>query len=133
MWTDFKAFLFKQNVIALAIAVVIGAATNEVVKSIVDNLIMPVVALITPADINWTELRFEVRGAVFGYGLVLAALLNLLIVAFVVWRISKALIKEPPKPAGPTMRDCPHCLQKIDGRATRCAFCTSEVAQLAAA
>lgn len=128
MWQEFKAFLFKQNVLALAIAVVVGAATNDLVQAIVQQFIMPLVALITPSSIEWEELAFQVGGSTFGYGLVIAAFINLVIVAFVVWRVSKALIKEPPAPEGPAMKDCPFCLQKIDARATRCAFCTSEVA-----
>jgi len=128
MWQEFKAFLFKQNVIALAIAVVMGAATNEVVQAIVEHLIMPLIGIFLPADIDWTQMAFTVAGSTFTYGMVISALIHLLIVSLVVWQIAKALIKEDVKEEGPSMVDCPFCIQKIDARASRCAFCTSEVA-----
>ena len=57
----------------------------------------------------------------------LLAIPHLLIVGLVVWQISKLLIREEPKPEGPAMKDCPYCIQKIDARATKCAFCASAV------
>lgn len=131
MWTEFKAFLLKQNVIALALAVVIGAAANETVKSIVDNVIMPVVAIATPAGIKWEELAIPLGDSQpITYGLVLASLLKLVIVSVVVWRISKLFIREEVKSSNPATRDCPFCVQKVDARANRCAFCTSELAPI---
>jgi large conductance mechanosensitive channel len=127
MWKEFKAFLFKQNVMALAIAVVMGAATNEVVQAIVEHLIMPLVGILLPEDIDWTQMAFTIAGSTFTYGMVISALIHLFIVGFVVWQISKLLIKEEPKPEGPAMKDCPYCIQKIDARATKCSFCTSAV------
>ncbi len=131
MWNEFKAFLLKQNVIALALAVVIGAAANETVKSIVDNVIMPIVAVATPSGIVWSELAIPIGDSqAITYGLVIASLLNLLIVAFVVWRIAKIFIREETKTANPATRDCPFCVQTVDARAARCSFCTSELVPL---
>lgn len=128
MWNEFKAFLFKQNVIALALAVVIGAAANETVKSIVDNVLMPIVAVATPNGIVWSELAIPIGDSqVITYGLVIASLINLLIVALLVWRISKLFIREEVKSAEPATRDCPFCIQTVDARAARCSFCTSEL------
>ena len=59
MWRDFKSFLIKQNALALAIAVVIGAALNDVVKSLVDNIIMPIVGYATPNG-DWRAATFNV-------------------------------------------------------------------------
>ncbi len=123
MWHDFKSFLLKQNALALAIAVVIGAAMNQVVTSLVDNLIMPLVALITPNS-SWQEWSVTVGSSVFGIGQIFGALLNFVIVGFVVWRLSKLL---PAPPAGPATQECPSCFSTIDPRATRCPHCTSTV------
>ena len=123
MWREFKAFLLKENVLALAIAVVIGAALGKVVTAVVDDFIMPVVAVVTPGG-NWRAAVVEVGRVQFLVGDFFSHLLNFLIVGFVVWRISKALIK--PAPDSPT-RPCPFCRMQIDKTATRCGHCTSQV------
>ncbi len=129
MWQDFKAFLIKQNVIALALAVVIGAAANETVGAVVDNVLMPIVAVATPAGIEWEELAVPIGASQsITYGLVIASLINLLIVSLLVWRISKLFIREKVTAAKPATRDCPYCVQTVDARAIRCSFCTSELA-----
>ena len=123
MLRDFKAFLLKQNVIALAIAVIIGAALGAVVKSLVDDLIMPIVAVITPSG-NWQEATLQLGPAKLMIGRFLASILNFAIVGFVVWRISKAFLK--PDVVAPTT-PCPACKMPIDPAATRCPHCTSPV------
>lgn len=123
MWKEFKAFLLKQNALALAIAVVLGAALNQVVTSIVDNFIMPLVALVTPNS-SWENWAFTIGTSVFGVGKFLGAVLNFVIIGFVVWRLSKLI---PAPPSGPAMRECPKCYTMIDPRATRCPSCTSEL------
>lgn len=127
MWNEFKAFVLKQNVVALAIAVVLGSATNDVVQAIVEHLIMPLVGIVLPADIDWTQMAFTIAGSTFTYGMVISALIHLLIVGFVVWRISKLFIKEEAAAPAPATKECPHCIQIIDARATKCSFCTSAV------
>ncbi len=123
MFRDFKSFLLKQNALALAIAVVLGAALNQVVTSIVDNFIMPLVALITPQS-AWQDWAFTVGSSTFGVGKFLGALLNFIIVGFVVWRMSKLM---PAAPAAPATQDCPRCFSTIDARATRCPNCTADL------
>ena len=127
MWKEFKAFVLKQNVVALAVAVVMGAATNDVVQAIVEHLIMPLVGIFLPADIDWTQMAFTIAGSTFTYGMVISALIHLLIVGLVVWQISKMLIKEEPSDPAPATKECPFCIQLIDARATKCSFCTSAV------
>lgn len=123
MLSDFKAFLLKQNVLALAIAVVIGAALGNLVQGVVEDFIMPIVALVTPGG-NWQQ--WTTPGAIaFKVGDFLGRLLNFLIVGFVAWRISVALIK-PEKPSEAT-KPCPFCRMNIDAEATRCAHCTSQL------
>lgn len=120
MWKEFKAFLLKQNALALAIAFVIGVALNKVVTAIVDDFIMPVVGAITPSG-EWQKATLDIGMVKFGIGDFLSALLNFLIIGFVAWRLSK-LVPAAPEP---TTKTCPYCFSTIDPRATRCPHCTA--------
>lgn len=123
MLRDFRTFLVKQNALALAIGVVIGAALTKVVTAIVDDIIMPIVAVAQPGG-NWKTATLDVGPFHFLVGDLLNAILNFLIIGFVVWRISKAFMK--PDPAAPT-RTCPFCRMTTDVAATRCPHCTSQL------
>lgn len=129
MWMEFKAFLIKQNAIALALAVVIGVALDTVVKAIVDGAIMPIVAAVTPDPARWQTLTLDVGPLHFKPGLIIGALINFAIVGFVAWRISRALLKDDPE--SPT-RKCEFCKMDVDAAATRCPHCTSQLAPVAA-
>lgn len=122
MIKEFKDFLLKQNIVALAIAVVVGTALGVLVKALVDDFIMPIIAAIGPGG-AWQTATWNVGSVKFGVGDFLAALINFLIIGFVAWRISRIFIK-PDKP----MRDCPFCRMSIDAAAARCAYCTSQLA-----
>jgi large conductance mechanosensitive channel len=124
MWREFKAFLVKENVLALAIAVVIGAALAKVVSALVADFIMPIVTFAVPGGAwrTWTVDAGPVR---FAVGDFIGALLDFLIIGFVVWRISKAFIR--PKAAA-AVKNCPFCVMAIDPAATRCPHCTSQLA-----
>ena len=125
MWREFKAFLIKQNALALAIAVVIGAALNKLVTALVDDFIMPIVGTVTPGG-DWQKTTWNVGPVRFGVGDFLSALLNFLIIGFVAWRISKAFIRPEPAATADT-KICPFCRMTVDVAATRCAHCTSEL------
>jgi large conductance mechanosensitive channel len=127
MWNEFRAFLIKQNMLALAIAVVIGAATNDVIQGLVNDFIMPLINAVSPAK-AWQDLRFPQSGPVqFTYGHFLSVLLKFVIVGFICWRLTLMIIK-PAKPEDkPATRECPFCRQNIDARATRCPHCTSQL------
>ncbi|MGQ0714327.1 MAG: large conductance mechanosensitive channel protein MscL [Gemmatimonadaceae bacterium] len=131
MWREFKAFLVKENVLALALAVVIGAAMGKLVTAIVNDFIMPIIAVVTPAG-NWRTATLDIGPVQFLVGDFLSVLLDFLIVAFVVWRISKAFIGPAPATAKPATRECPYCVSAIDARATRCAHCTATIDRKAA-
>jgi large conductance mechanosensitive channel len=125
MWQEFKAFLIKQNALALAIAVVIGAALNSVVTALVDNIIMPIVGAATP-DGAWRTATLDAGPVKFGIGPLAAALLNFFIVGLVAWRFTKAFIRPGPEP--PPTKTCPFCqMGDLDLRATRCPHCTSQL------
>jgi len=93
MWQDFKAFLIKDNVIGLAIAVIIGLTLNKLVTSVVDDIIMPLVGAMTPSG-DWRALMLQVGSVQFGVGDLMGNILDFVIVAFVVFLIVKAFIKE---------------------------------------
>jgi large conductance mechanosensitive channel len=125
---EFRAFLLKQNIIALAIAVVVGTALNAVVQSVVDQIIMPFVGAATPGG-AWREYKLHLGPVALGIGALASALLNFAIVGFVAWRISKLLIKaEAPAATPPPTQTCGFCYTTIDARATRCPSCTSQLA-----
>jgi large conductance mechanosensitive channel len=124
MLSDFKAFLLKQNVLALAIAVVVGSALNKLVTAVVDDWIMPIIGTVTPSG-EWQKATWDVGAVKFGVGDFASALLNFFIIGFVAWRISKMFIKPEPAPAGPATKMCAFCKMTIDATATRCAHCTS--------
>jgi large conductance mechanosensitive channel len=121
MVNEFKEFLLKQNVIALAIAVVVGTALNTLVKSVVDGFIMPILLVFQPGG-DWQTAKWTAGPFTFGLGGFLAAVINFIIVGFVAWRISKLFIRDVPK------KDCPFCKMSIDAGATRCPNCTSQLA-----
>jgi large conductance mechanosensitive channel len=124
MIKEFKDFLLKQNIVALAIAVVVGTALNTLVKALVDDFIMPIIVAIGPGG-EWQTATWNVGPVKFGVGDFLAALINFLIIGFVAWRISKIFIK--PEAEAPK-KDCPYCRMSIDAAATRCPNCTSQLA-----
>lgn len=126
MWREFNAFLVKQNVIALAIAFIIGVATSELVQALVSDFIMPVIEAVSPAD-DWEAATLTVGKVEFLVGHFLAALLNFAIILAVAWQLSKSFIR-PNAEARPATRNCPYCRQSIDAEASRCAFCTSQLA-----
>jgi large conductance mechanosensitive channel len=127
MWRDFKAFLLKQNILALALAVVVGTATNDLVQAIVRDFIMPLVEAVTPTD-AWREATLQVGPVAFLVGDFAAVLLNFVIIGFVAWRITKMLIKPAPPGEQPAIKKCRFCRMEVDAEASRCAYCTSELA-----
>jgi large conductance mechanosensitive channel len=126
MWKEFKAFLVKENVLALAIAVVVGGALNKLVTALVDDFIMPIVAVATPDPKSW-QTQVAPGPIPFKIGDFGSALVNFLIVGFVAWRISKAFIRPAAAAAAPATKNCPFCKTSIDAAATRCAHCTSQL------
>jgi large conductance mechanosensitive channel len=126
MWKEFKTFLVKENVLALAIAVVVGGALNKLVAALVEDFIMPIVAVATPDPKSWQTV--VTPGPIpFKIGDFGSALVNFVIVGFVAWRISVAFIRPAPAAAAPATKNCPFCKMTIDVAATRCAHCTSQL------
>lgn len=130
---EFKEFAMRGNVLDMAIGVVIGAAFKAIIDSVVNDLISPLIGIIFKKD--FSALTFTIRGVTFGYGSFITAVINFLIVAFVLFIIVKTANaasnlrkkKVEEAPAAPTTKKCPYCLSEIAIEATRCAHCTSKL------
>ena len=106
MLEEFRKFISKGNVLDLAVGVIIGGAFGAIVKSLVDDVLMPLIGLIL-GGINFTGLAFTVGSATVTYGNFIQAIVNFLIIAFVIFQIVQMANKlnpppPPPPPAGPT-------------------------------
>jgi len=123
---EFRNFLFKENFLALAIAVVVGGAAGKVVQAIVDDFIMPIVGAAAPQG-EWQKATLDVGPVKFGVGDFASVFLNFLIVGFVIWRISKVFEKPAAPAAEPDTKPCPFCRMQIDAAAVRCPHCTSQL------
>lgn len=131
MLKEFKEFVMRGNVLDLAVAVIIGGAFGKIVSSLVNDILMPLIGLVL-GGINFSELALTVGDAVVAWGAFVQAIIDFLIIAFVIFLIIKATNKTrkkevPAPPAEPTTRDCPYCFTTISIKATRCPNCTSEI------
>jgi large conductance mechanosensitive channel len=123
MIRGFKDFLLKNNVLALAVAVIVGGAVGKVVTSLAADIIMPVISPILPSG-DWRKAQVMIGGAELKWGSFLGNVIDFVIIAFVVYVITKALIKEaPPAPT----KTCPRCKETIVPEATKCKFCTADI------
>jgi len=131
MLKGFKDFLFRGNVIDLAVAVVIGGAFGAVVAAFVKDLLTPLIAAIVGKP-DFSGLTFAVNNSKFLYGDFINATVSFLLVATVVYFVivvpMKAItdrMKPKEAPAPPATKSCPECLSEIPIGARRCAHCTS--------
>src|SRR3954449_2488633 len=136
MIKGFKEFLLKNNVLALAVAVIVGGAVGKVVSSLAADLIMPLISMVLPSG-DWRNAKLVLSRSVgpdgkeainsINYGTFFGNVIDFIIIALVVYLITKALIKEaPPAPAVP-MKTCARCKESVAIDATRCKFCTSDL------
>jgi large conductance mechanosensitive channel len=131
---EFRAFILRGNVVDLAVGVVIGAAFGTVVTSFVKDILTPITGIFGNFK-EFDRLIWHIGGrATLRYGTFLNNILSFLLISasvffMVVKPVNKlmSLRKTEPDVESPK-RDCPHCLSSIPAAATRCAFCTQEVA-----
>jgi large conductance mechanosensitive channel len=148
MFKEFKEFAMRGNVVDMAVGIIIGAAFGTIVKSLVADIIMPPIGLLL-GNVDFSNLFIVLKeGATAGpfnaladaqkagavtinYGLFINTVISFLIVAFAIFIVIRTINKlkreEEAPEEEPTTRDCPQCLSAIPIKATRCAFCTSEV------
>lgn len=147
---EFKEFISKGNVIDLAVGVIIGGAFSGIVTSLVENIITPVISLLTGrvafadlfyaldgGDYKTLEEAQAVGAATINYGLFIQAVIDFLIIAFVIFLLVKGINKirnagkkeEAPAEEAPTTKKCPYCTSEISIEATRCPHCTSQLAE----
>lgn len=139
---EFRDFAVKGNMMDLAIGMIVGTAFTGIVKSLVDDIFMPVISIFTgKLDFtNWfialdgkeyatLELAKEAGAATLNYGNFISGLINFIIMALVVFMIVKALnkLKKEETKAAPTTKKCDFCKSEIALDATRCPHCTSEL------
>ena len=135
---EFKKFISRGNVMDMAVGVIIGGAFTAIVNSLVNDIFMPVLSLITGGfDIAGMSVSFGVgdNAATLNYGAFLSAVINFLLIALVIFCIIKAmntakdkmLKKQEEEAPAPTTKKCPYCMAEIDIQATRCPHCTSEL------
>ncbi len=126
---EFKTFAMRGNVLDMAIGVVVGGAFTAIINSVVNDLISPLIGLIFNADFSGVGLT--IGDVTIGFGSFINAVINFIIVAFVLFCVMKgvnklaASHKKPEAPAAPTTKKCPYCLSEIPIEATRCGHCTS--------
>ncbi len=124
---EFKAFALRGNMMDMAVGVIIGGAFSNIVTSLTDNFINPILNFVTRAE-NYTLQDVSKFASNF-----VSALVNFLIMAFVLFCLLKAvnklasLGKKPEVPAAPTTKKCPFCQSEIPIEAVRCPHCTSEL------
>jgi large conductance mechanosensitive channel len=128
MLKEFKEFVMRGNVFDLAVAVIIGGAFGKIVGSLVNDILMPFIGAIFGGS-RFGDLFFTVNGVDIFWGLFIQAVVDFLIVAFVIFTIVKSAnkMKKAPAPADPATKECPHCISAISIKATRCPNCTSEL------
>ena len=121
----------KGNVMDMAVGIIIGSAFTGIVTSLVDNILSPVIGLLTKG--NFDGLAVDFFGVTLKYGSFIMAVINFLIVAFVLFVIIKAMNKakslgqKQEEEAEPEVKECPYCMSEIHVKATRCPHCTSQL------
>lgn len=152
IWEDFKKFAIKGNAVDLAIGVIIGAAFGSIVSSLVKDVVMPPISLLT-GGLDFSNKFVILRAAkdsstafntpadaakagaiTWNYGNFVTLLINFLIVAGAVFLLVRLInrIREPTEEKEPDKKDCPACAMKILFKATRCPYCTTELSEAAA-
>ena len=151
---DFKKFALKGNVIDMAIGVVVGGAFSKIVTSLVNDMFMPLLSLLTGGNnvssmflllkeapegevVDTIEKAKELGLATFNYGNFIQTVIDFVLIAlsiFLAIRLISKLHKKKEEPAAPAPapRLCPFCCQPVDDKATRCHHCTSELPEVEA-
>ena len=152
IWNEFKEFAVKGNAVDLAVGVIVGAAFTGIVNSLVKDMVMPPISLLT-GGLDFSNKFVILRAAKDGsmafntpadaakagaitwnYGNFITLMINFLIVAGAVFLLVRAInkLREPAAEKEPDKKDCPACAMKIPFKAMRCPYCTMELSEAAA-
>ena len=154
MLKDFKEFAMKGNIMDLAIGVVIGGAFQKIVNSLVIDIIMPTISILT-GKVDFSDMVLTIGNVSIKYGNFITTIVNFLIIAFSLFLVVRYINKldrlkdlgeniaskvdkkgklkkykkdkTPEKPSEPTAKTCPYCLSEVKYKATKCPHCTSEL------
>ncbi|MBI1894519.1 MAG: large conductance mechanosensitive channel protein MscL [Candidatus Rokubacteria bacterium] len=142
MLKEFKEFAMRGNVLDMAIGIIIGAAFGKIITSFVNDVLMPPIGLAI-GKIDFSSLFINLSGqpyatvaaakaagaATINYGVFLNTVIDFIIVAFTIFLLVRQVnrMKRQPEAAPAITKPCPHCLSTIPLKATRCAYCTSEL------
>ncbi|HKB08319.1 MAG TPA: large-conductance mechanosensitive channel protein MscL [Candidatus Polarisedimenticolia bacterium] len=143
MLQEFKKFALQGNVLDMAIGIIIGAAFGKIVSSAVNDILMPPIGLLV-GNLDFSSLFLNLSSQPYetlalakaagaptlNYGIFLNNVIDFVIVAMVIFMLVKQInrLKAKPAPAAaPTTRECPRCLSSVPLKASRCAFCTSDL------
>ncbi|MBO7730384.1 MAG: large conductance mechanosensitive channel protein MscL [Lachnospiraceae bacterium] len=134
---EFKEFISKGNVMDMAVGIIVGGAFTAIVSALTDNIINPLIGSIFKMD--FSELAVTINGAELKYGAFIMAVINFIIIAFVLFLIVKGMNtlrakaeekkKKDEEEAAPTTKVCPFCKSEVSIDATRCPHCTSELTE----
>ena len=134
-WAEFKTFISRGSVMDMAVGIIIGGAFTAIVNSLVNDLVMPLLSILT-GGFDFTKLSVVLGSgegaATLNYGLFISAVINFLLIAFVIFCLIKSINKMKDKIAkneeeSPTVKVCPFCKSEISIDATRCPHCTSQL------
>lgn len=155
MFKEFKEFATRGNIMDMAIGVVIGGAFQKIVTSLVEDIIMPFISILT-GNVDFSDMVFTIGDASIKYGNFITAIVNFLIIAFSIFLAVKYINKLNKKmedikhghidkitskfkrkkaevkdenPAEPLVKVCPYCYSEINYKATKCPHCTSDIAK----
>lgn len=131
MFRELRSFIYRGNVVDLAVAVIMGTAFGAVVTSFVNDVVMQVIAGVL-GEPDFSDLVLRVSGGEVRYGAFLTALVNFVLIATVLFFVVRAITRmqrprHAPPPEPPKDRECPFCISMIPMHARRCPACTSEV------
>ena len=130
---EFKEFISRGNVMDMAVGIIIGGAFTAIVTSLVEDVITPIIGMIGGFD--FSSFVVTVNNSNIAIGNFINAVINFLLIAFVLFSIIKAMnkaaavVKKPEEEAAPTTKICPFCKSEISIEATRCPHCTSQLEQ----
>ena len=138
---EFKEFIMRGNVMDMAVGVIVGGAFSNIINSLVNDVLMPVISLAT-GKVDFTNLFIALDGqsyptldaakastSVFAYGSFIQTVIQFLIIAFSIFMVVKGInmLRRPKPEAAPTTKECPYCKSEIHIDAVKCPHCASEL------